>query len=120
MKVPDFRYMRERIIVYLVTRERDSELNVIERLRECREVWAAVEVRSAVDDTTPTGERPELKYRFTVRYDKDVLELITNAGKVGYNDKILTLAAPAYTLEHTYIQFDAVEIAGRRPQLWQV
>lgn len=80
----------------------DNELNRIIGKVPNKEVWAAVEVKSAAVDNTAAGVRPELHYKFYIR-KQDI-----RCDFVRYKGKVLTLTAPWYVVGN-YICIEAVE-----------
>ena len=113
MKLDDFtaEKLDRRIVLYKVNYTADEEMNRAEELVYLRSVWANVEVKNAVDTVTQTGERPQIKYVFTIRYAKDIIE---NVKKIGYKDKILEVSAPIYETGNKFITVEAVEHYGKR------
>lgn len=103
--------LNRRIVLYKVNYTADEELNRAEELVYLRSVWANVEVKNAVDTITQTGERPQIKYVFIIRYATDIIE---NVKKIGYKEKILEVSAPIYEVGNKYLVIEAVEIYGKR------
>lgn len=101
----DFNELRQRITLCDISVTRDEEMNVIESLTPFRTVWAKVETKAATNDSTPSGVRPELRYKITCRYDKKLLQ---RKLAVMYDKKRLYQTAPPYA-DGIYIIFTATE-----------
>ena len=98
--------LRDRVTIYDVRETLDAEANHIETLVPVREVWAHVEVKSAKDLETLTGDRPTLRYEIVMRYDR---ELLQRTKKIGVRGAVCELVAPPYQVDLSQVVVEAVE-----------
>lgn len=109
MLISDF---RDKITLLQTKVTLDSELNRVEALVPLKEVWAVVEVKNAGVDTTPAGEKWQVKYKITVRRQE------VNSEYILYKGKTLRLTTPAYDFDNAnnnkYVCFEAVEVVGKK------
>ena len=98
--------LRERIVLLNVVVGVDDELNRIEKLTPIKEVWASVEVKNTAYVGTDTGERPETRYKVTIRRT-DAAFLY-----VYWKNKVYRLTAPSYDVDYKYTCFEMVGTNG--------
>ena len=102
MKPLNISELSERITLLGVVETTDAELNRIESLKEVATVWAKVETKNSVYDTTSTGERPEVRYKVTIR--KTPIDFIY----VRWRGTVYNMLTPKYDIESRYTVFEMV------------
>lgn len=94
--------LQERITLLQAVTETDDELNRVETLRDVATVWANVEPKNSVYDTTATGERAEVRYKVTMRKNDIVFDYVR------WRNVVYNLLVPKYDVERKYTVFEMV------------
>ena len=94
--------LSERITLIGVTETVDDELNRIETLVDLATVWAFIEFKSSNFDKTATGERPEVRYKVTMRKN-DI-----NFLYIRWRGTVYNLDAPKHDVDRKYTVFEMV------------
>lgn len=97
--------LHDKITLCKVVNSIDSELNRVESIVPYKSVWANVEAKTAVDDNTITGTRPEVRYKITMRKQDADCEYIV------YQGKQLLVTTPCYS-DILYTYCEATEIVN--------